>query len=368
MKKIAILAPYVGIINRGAETFVIELVSTLKDKYIIDVYSTAISEKIESNIIKVRTNKGTLLKIHSYLFDKISFYRKVINRFYFLIPDVIFQKKFSKRVFKYIRNEKYDLIFPNNGYWGAHFANDYRKKKNTPFIYTGHGGIGFGEKKILECNPNAYICLTNKHYNWCLENCNKNTKVYVIPNGVHVNAFGSSKRIENKEYKLILSVGALTSFKRHELTIKAVSKLPKAKLVILGSGEEYKNLKKLADALLGERYEILAVPYNKVKEYYHQADLFVLPSLEEPFGIVYLEAMASNLPIVAPDDAPRREIIANAGIYCDVENADEYARCIKKALNTDFKTIPLSRAKYFDWSLVCDKYKTVFEEMLNPKS
>ena len=32
-----------------------------------------------------------------------------------------------------------------------------------PFIYTGHGGIGYGEKEILNCSPDAYVCLTKKH-------------------------------------------------------------------------------------------------------------------------------------------------------------------------------------------------------------
>lgn len=359
MKKIAILATYVGKVNRGAETFVIELTKELKKNYEVEVFSLGYDENIRENIIKINIEETLLFKCIQWLYKKSIIYRYLANLTYYLIPDVIFQKKFTKYVFKeYIELNHYDLIYPNNGVWGAKYASKYRKKNGTPFIYTGHGGIGKGENIILRTKPNSYVCLSNKQYIWAKKHNNKNN-ITIIHNGVKVNNFKAKLNLEtntNKE-KIIISVGALTSFKRHCLTIKAVAMLENVRLIILGNGELEKKLKKLAQKELGDYCVIKYVPYKNVKEYYQRSDLFVLPSNNEPFGIVYLEAMASNLPIVAPDDDVRKEIIGDCGFFCNVENESEYASTILKALNTNWGVKPRKRAEKYDWDIIALQYK-----------
>ena len=70
MKKIAILAPYVGEVNRGAETFVIELVKKLKSNYEIDVYSTQKCPQIGDIIKVVDINPHNLFLTSPYM-DKL---------------------------------------------------------------------------------------------------------------------------------------------------------------------------------------------------------------------------------------------------------------------------------------------------------
>ena len=365
MRKIAILAPYVGTINRGAETFVIELTERLIKNYEIDVYTLASEQTIEKNICIVRVNKSIIFKIHERFYRDFKLYRKIVNKFYFIIPDVLFQKKFTQKAFKIIENKEYDLLFPNNGIWGVKYSDRLRKRKSIPFIYTGHGGIGLGEKYIIDTKPNAYVCLTNKHLAWANSIKNKDTQCLVIPNGVSVMDFNTRDKATDKI--IILSVAALTEFKRHELTILAVSKIPNANLIILGKGEEEKRLKKLAERYLHGRCTITSASYDSIKEYYCHANLFVLPSREEPFGIVYLEAMASNLPIVAPDDNQRREIISDAGLYCNVENPDEYAKTIQHALQLEWGNKPLERAKRFDWNNIAKEYYKLINQIIDRK-
>lgn len=363
MKKIAILATYVGEINRGAETFVIEFVNRMKIHYDIDIFSIYTCQELGGNLKTVKVKKNIFLKINEYLYNKLKIYRKICNKTYFFIPDVLFQKKFTKIVFqKYIKKDEYDLIFPNNGVWGARFSNDLRKENKTPYIYTGHGGIGTGERYILNTKPNKYIALTEKHLEWAKKYSDNVIKIY---NGIDVNKFGDFDQ-EIKEKKVILSVGALTEFKRHELTIDAIKKMDdKFELIIVGDGELKEKIKKYGKEALGHRFKVIQVPYDKMNQVYKKANLFVLPSLDEPFGIVYLEAMASNLPIVAPNDETRNEIIGEAGLYCNCEDSFEYSQSIIKALNIDWGNIPKERAIHFNWDNIITQYRELIEETIN---
>lgn len=359
--KIAVLAPYVGKINRGAESFVIEITKKLSKYYEVDVYSEYECDEIKENIKIIKVENNIIFKLHNLIYEQFSIYRKICWKFYFLIPDILHQKKFSVAVYKKLLNENYNIIYPNNGIWGAKIANEYRKHTQVPFIYTGHGGVGTGEKLILKENPDKYICLTERHYNWAKMYTNK---ISLIPNGVDINRFHN--HVKNKRIKLVLSVGALTEFKHHEYTIAAMKHVPDAKLLILGSGEQERSLRKYAEKELGSRCEIKSVAYLDMPEYYKMADLFVLPSDKgEAYGIVYLEAMASNLPIVAPDDSMRHEIVKNAGLFCDVTNSEEYAECISRALNMEWGTIPLETVSQNDWEVISLKYREIIEELVN---
>ena len=105
--------------------------------------------------------------------------------------------------------------------------------------------------------------------------------------------------------------------------------------------------------------------YQEIPAYYRSADLFVLPSWDrEAFGIAYIEAMASNLPIVAPDDPPRREIVAEAGILVDVSNTEAYSKAMREALKKDWGDLPRRQAEKFSWGRVADQYNQLFEKLI----
>ncbi len=127
-KRIAILAPYVGEINRGAESFVIEITKKLAEDFDVDVYSEYECSEIKNNIRRIKVKKSIIWTFHNLLYDKFKLYRKVCWKFYYLIPDIMHQKCFSLEAYREIKNNKYDLIYPNNGIWGARIANCYRKK------------------------------------------------------------------------------------------------------------------------------------------------------------------------------------------------------------------------------------------------
>ena len=365
MRRIVILATYVGVVNRGAETFVIELVKKLKKNYNIEVYSLGVDSSIKNNIIPVDLKLPFWFKLNNYFFTKLHIYKTFCHYTGFPVPDSIEQFYFTKKVYnKFLKGRTdIDLMFPNNGVHGAKISKRIRDKHNTPYIYTGHGGIGKSEKVILDQKPNTYIALNETHKNWALKFYNKITKIH---NGVDTKSFQPKTLQISKKDKTVLCVGALVDLKRQELLIDAVSLLNDVNLILLGAGPLHDKLHEYGKLKLNDRFEIKSVAYEEIYKFYNEADLFSLATKSEPFGIVYLEAMAMNKPIVAPDDASRREIIGNAGLFCNVENALDYANTIQQALNADWGSIPRERAvSNFDWNIIAEKYNFEIDYIIN---
>ncbi len=159
-----------------------------------------------------------------------------------------------------------------------------------------------------------------------------NSQAIVIHNGQPLDELlriGSKER-GNGEKKLIkiLTVGRLVAFKGHEYLFKAVKLLKNRndlKFYLAGDGPLKKKLIELHKQLkLNNRLEMLGFIDN-IKPWYAQADLFVLPSIREPFGIVLLEAMAAGLPVIATRAGGAKEIIQDGKSGVLVPPADPSA-------------------------------------------
>lgn len=388
--KIAILATYLGIINRGAETFVIELAEQLKQDYDITIFTTGEFVQPGVTSIRIDVKEPWLLKKYSAIFNylsvqnslyvsttalhkklwrlfcKVVFKVKSFSPYFF--PQTMYQYSFTKKAFDgYINDGNFSLIFPNNGIWGARFARNLRDKKSIPFIYTGHGGIGKEEKLIAKQNPDKYITLSEESKTWASQ-FSKN--VTQIDTGVSLQKFSKEfviKQIDKDlQHPIILCNGAFTQFKRQKLLIDAIAELEEGTVIFLGSGGELEQeIKDYAQAEIPGRYQVKSVPYVDVPYYFQLCDVFSLPSYNEPFGIVYLEALAANKPIVAPEDQVRSHIVGDCGILCDVTNPKEYAKALKSAFKTDWKDKPRKRAEsLFSWESIGKKYNDLIKSLV----
>lgn len=369
-KRIAIIQPCIGVCSRGGETFFMEMTKYLSAFYDLDIYSMGEDDSVKQFITPIDYHMSRILSCYNRVYNNSAKLKWILNAtryIVFLQPNAFFNRKFSKIVFsQYIDNKKYDLIYPGNGVGGVSRACKYRDKHGVSVIYSGGGGVGPGEWEVLRKKPDWYICISSSQLKWAKQ---YHTNVCMIPNGIYVERFKKCITLDKfrlrKNHKLIISVGHLdTDFKRHQLTIAALEKLREVDLIILGSGDAESELIKLADEKLKGRFVIKSVNYLETPEYYKSADLFVLPSKDEPFGIAYIEAMASGLPVVAPDDETRREIIGDAGLFCNVENIDEYANTIKEALDTKWGDKPIKRAQKYDYSFVGEQYHQLIEELI----
>lgn len=365
MKRIAIISTYIGQINRGAESFTIELVKKLREKYKIDVYSVGEVETIKDEIIKVSMPHKLIISLVLFLERNAGIYRRLGRRYPVISKSGLEQFLFNRKVYnQYLRNKNYDIMIACCGGIGAHFLTKLRLNKGIPYIYINHGGIGGIEKKALDDKPDCYVTINNQQRRWAEYFY---SKVMRIPNGVDCSLFVPNNKHRKKKEKNILVVAALTDFKRIHLAIEAVALLDEnVTLTVLGVGELYEELNTLGLEKLGEeRFQLKNVSYEKILEYYQIASVFTLPSYDEPFGIVYLEALASGVPVVGPDDEIRKEIIGDAGFTCNVTHIEEYAECLNKALNTEWGDKPRMQALKYDWNVISQKYDAVIQKVIN---
>jgi glycosyltransferase involved in cell wall biosynthesis len=342
--KIAFLNIYNGVVDRGSEVFVKEMAARLSQKHSICIFQTGKKEK----------EKFKIQQISGIPFTPFS----SIYNFWALI--------FSLKCLPYLWGEKFDWIIPINGRCQVIICRFLRFLRGGKILISGHAGAGFEDKfNLLFGKPDIFVALSPAAFSWAKKVSSKR-KILYIPNGVDEKRF--NPQILSKKLSLprpiIICVSALLAYKRIDRLIKAASLLSrKASLLIIGDGPLKKELTVLGQKLLDDRFLLLqSVPYDEIGSYYNAADIFSLPSREsEAFGLVYLEAMACNLPIVAPNDINRRQIIGSAGLFCDVENIKDYTQILEQALDKDFNDIPRKQAEKFTWEKMASQYEKALQ-------
>lgn len=268
--------------------------------------------------------------------------------------------------FKKIIGGSFDIVMPMNGRMQALKASFGRLFSKYKVVIGGHSGVGRDDLfNLVIARPDVFIALTDLEFNWA-KKFGWGVKIIKIPNGVDLEKFKPNGDKFNFGFKgpIILSVGALEWYKYHDLTIEAVSKLDKGFLVIVGNGSQRDYLEKLGQNRLAGRFKLLSIPYEKMPDVYRSCDVFTLPSWDrEAFGLVYLEAMASNKPVVAPNDLSRKEIVGEAGIFTDTADIDKFAESLEKALFTRWEDKPRKQAEKFSWNKVAKQYEELFSSI-----
>lgn len=265
----------------------------------------------------------------------------------------------SKINYLEIFKNKYDLLIPTNGRLQAVLVKVIAFLSGAKVIISGQSGVGFDDRINLYTFPDVFVALSTNALNWSTR-INPLVKSVYIPNGVDLTKFNKLEGMQGSTLQ-VLCVGALTKQKRIDLVIKAVAKIDSVKLLVVGDGELKSDIENLGTDLLGDRFSLKSVKFEQMPLIYQQANVFTLVSApSESFGNVFVEAMASGLPVVANDDPVRREIIGEAGIFIDPENLDEYANALKKALEIDWANKPRTQSEKFSWDKIASEYEKLF--------
>lgn len=168
--------------------------------------------------------------------------------------------------------------------------------------------------KLLLRNADAIIALTGDMKNE-IQSIH-NSHVFLVPCGVDLGMFRNmpKENIGNKKLKTIIFVGRLHPIKGVKYLIEAMNIILQektVKLLIVGDGEERKNLEKQVRELYLEEFVnfVGEVQNSEIPSLMNASDIFVLPSLSEALPTTILEAMAAGLPIITTNVRGLPEIV-----------------------------------------------------------
>jgi D-inositol-3-phosphate glycosyltransferase len=234
---------------------------------------------------------------------------------------------------------QYDLIFSH--YWLSGLAGEYLQQWwHIPHITMFHtlgavkNNIGIGENEPeLRIEVEKVLAQTCHHIIASTENEKEKLirhygalshRIGVVPCGVNLEQFKLiGKEVARRHLgfgneKIVLFVGRLDSLKGVDKLIEAVRHLQNIqslKLVLIGGGEhsqrEIERLQKLSCALhiQGSVSFLGLVKHKQLPYFYNAADVCVIPSYYESFGLVALESLACGTPVVATDVGSLKSII-----------------------------------------------------------
>ena len=366
--RIVLVHPSVGVIwSGGSEIFTLELARQLTKYFEVELLSGAECESFCRTAGGLTRDRAYELVKHPLVapwITKLATYPEfALEHLTNFIPCA-----------SYLLRQPADLIFPCNDYGGLAMAALVRKLRGTPILFTEHAGAMNGGKALarnLKFKPDRLVVF-NREIADLARQFRPQQKIEIIPNGVDSDRFTPTGATIDLGLPspVVLCVASLKrdSHKRVELAIEAVAKVG-ASLLLCGDGIDRDYYQQLGDRLLN-RFAIYSFTYQQMPAVYRSADLFTLPSRDEPFGLAYIEAMSCGVPVVATDDAMRRYIVGDGGILCDVTNAETYAAAIANALKQDWKNLPRQNALRFSWSNIALRYRdlilnTIEESKLN---
>ena len=215
-------------------------------------------------------------------------------------------------------------------------------------------------------------------------------KLVMVPNGVDVEPYG---KVENEDLssfrskfampdeKIVLFVGRLVYEKGVHVLVNAIPKVLEkvnAKFVVVGNGYMKEQLSNIIN-YMGLAQKVIFTGFvdeETLRKLQKCADVSVVPSLFEPFGIVALEAMAAKSPVVVSDTGGLSEIVEHdvTGVKVFPENPESLAWGITRVLTDEDHAKWLRENAYrrvrekYDWNLIAQQTKDVYETVLKEYS
>ena len=205
----------------------------------------------------------------------------------------------------------------------------------------------------------------------------KREQITVIYNPVDLKHIRQQSELEipneyRKDNKFIVTAGRLVPEKDQKTLIRAFAKISdttNSELIILGEGELEETLKTLAkDLNIQDKVHFVGFRKNPYA-YFKHADLFVLTSINEGFGHVFVEAMTTGTPIVSTRCKPGAEEVLQNGDYgrlSNVGDVDDLARNMEEVLTLNDKMRVemiqngFKRAEQFNVNTIIKQYEDVF--------
>ncbi|MBP6235423.1 MAG: N-acetyl-alpha-D-glucosaminyl L-malate synthase BshA [Saprospiraceae bacterium] len=322
------------------------------------------------------------------------YFHEVTSMEYPLFEYTPYETSLASKLVDVVRFEKLDILHVH--YAIPHAAVAYMAKQilksqgiNIPIITTLHGtditlvGTDSSFAPVVEfsINESDGVTAVSEHLRQETMNTFKLKKdIKVIHNFIDFSRFRKTnkdhfrKAIAPEGEKILVHISNFRKVKRVEDVIhifERVSKRTKSKLLLIGDGPERKYMEELCRNLhLCDEIRFLG-KQEAVEELLAIADLFILPSENESFGLAALEAMACEVPVISSNAGgiPEVNIDGVTGYMCEVGDVDGMAaRCIELLEDEEslavFRKNAFKQAQRFDIHEILPSYENYYLEII----
>lgn len=345
----------------GAERFVLDLITYLHQHTTIEYRLAVLEDVNEYDEYDVKT-----LNLTNIEYVPFSFRRK--NR--------------NEKLTQLLNDFQPDIVHSN--LFLSEFVTSYDVRKDIKYVCHGHDNmhqfapLSFGQlfdkKRLL--NRLDYLILSYKKY--------RKSTTYFIANSQHTLAFYAknvARRQQNNvrlvqygfnfgkyyapkstapsEKIRLVNVGSFQVKKNQQFFVDLAHALKKRgvdfEINLIGHGTEFEAVEREIKSLHLEAYVFQRGLQSNVQEWYQQSDLYVHAATYEPFGLVFLEAMAAGLPVITLDGKGNRDIIEEDknGFLLYEQDAEKFADKVIEYTS--------DRSKYAQLSSYAQEYSKQFD-------
>ena len=313
---------------------------------------------------------------------------------------------FTSNLINYVdeQNLQYDLIYSN--YWMSGIVGKLISEKlKIPHIITFHT-MGLTKRSVnylenesdfridseldLIKKSDAIVVPTYQEKENLILNYKSENDIYIVSPGGDLEKFKSKNKYKSREKlglsqtsKILLSVGRLEPIKGYDVLINALSFLNisddfDVRLLIIGGDSksqnelERLNSLKLKHGLSNQVNFLGAIDHDELPIYFSAADVFLMPSAYETFGIAALEASACNLPVIAPQVGGLKSVVKHGqtgflSVNKSPESLTHYLEILlnNKPLRELFGVNSRLHAMNYSWGKSSKDLISVFEDILS---
>lgn len=264
----------------------------------------------------------------------------------------------------------------------GYIASKLKEKTDIPFVMTEHLSTMMKpeiDRRLFETAKQAYdnadILITVSPALKNVINKRFNRNAIYIPNIVDTDLFSISPIKKDNIFRFV-SVGGLIVRKRMDLTIEAFGNAFKdnerVTLTIFGEGPERASLENLIRKHnVSDKVRLMGLQSREdISKYLKESDCFVLASQAETFGVVYIEALASGIPVIATKcGGPEGFVNDRNGIIIPVDDIDALVEAMKymyyNANSYNRELISEEARKQFSPSAIANRLTDLYKDLLS---
>ncbi len=362
-----------------------------------------------SGVVATELGKGLALEGHKVHFITYSqpvrlgtfrqniFYHEVAISDYPLFDFQPYETVLTSKMVDVVKYEKLDILHVH--YAIPHASAAYLAKKilktqgiDIPIVTTLHGTDITLVGKDPSFEPVISFCINESDaVTTVSESLKKDTfthfetnrEIHVIPNFIKTKKelepinLNNRRRFANDDEKILCHISNFRKVKRVEDVLKMFALVAKeipSKILFVGDGPERNNLERMTRDLGLCKQVVFVGKVRDTKHVLEIADLFILPSKTESFGLAALEAMACGVPVISSNTGGIPEVNRHGetGFLSDVGDFEDMAKNAIHLLEDEkrhlqFRKNAFSRAKIFCIETVLPQYEKIYEYLTKNK-